>query len=328
MKNERAILLQAAEWFAILGDAKATADERRQWREWIKADAAHARAWQRVEMIGQPFRQVGAVDAKAGRETLLRAGRIDRRRVLRALSAGGVFVGGGMLLHRALPWPQWAHDARVAFAAERTAIGERRTLTLGDGTRLALNTASAVDIEFDARARRIVLHAGEVHIASAPDTQTPKRPLFVEAPCARLLALGTRFSVRADRRGGQLAVFDGAVRVGLADGALTRDIGMGRQVHFSATAIRPDERADPAREGWLHGQLIADDITLRAFIDELGSYTPVRIRLDPALAALRLVGVYSIAAPQRDVPRILAALETVLPVRIAPQGGEVAIVPR
>lgn len=328
MTNELAILNQAAEWFAILGDENTTAEERQRWQQWMVADIAHAQAWQRVEAISQPFQQVNNAGAGAGRKTLAKAQLLGRRRVLHALALGGVMIGSGMLLRRTLPWQSWAHDFSIARAAQRTAIGERRELTLDDGTHLAINTASAVDVVFDKNFRRIVLHEGEVLVDSAPDSQLPARPLIVDTACGRLTALGTRFSVRSDFQTGHLAVFDGAVRVALNGNARISDIRAGNQIRFTSGHIDAEGRADPAREGWSRGQLIADNITLRVFIDELTRYTTVPIQLDPTVATLRLVGVYSIATPVRDVPQILAALEIALPIRViasptgsSPTGG-------
>lgn len=329
MTREFAILEQAAEWFAILGDESTTDEEWRRWQNWLAADAAHAQAWQRVEAIGQPFLRIAAVDAEAVRGTLASAQRLGRRRMLHALGLGGIMIGAAMLLRRNLPWQNWAHDFSVARAAQRTRVGERRQLVLDDGTRLAINTASAVDVVFDNQFRRIVLHEGEVLVDSAPDSRVPARPLIVDTPCGRFTALGTRFSVRTDLQRGQLTVFDGTVRVALARSARTSDVLAGEQIRFTPDRSEAAGRADAAREGWSRGLLIADNIALRAFVDELVRYTDVPIQLDPASAPLRLVGVYSIANPPRDVPQILAALEIALPVRIAhSQNGGLAIVPR
>ncbi len=51
---------------------------------------------------------------------------------------------------------------------------------------------------------------------------------------------------------------------------------------------------------------------------ELARHTPVPLAVAPDAGALRLVGVYRIADPALDVPRILAALEAALPVRVSP----------
>lgn len=328
--DERIIQREAAEWFAVLHDEQASEEQHRRWRTWIDADPAHARVWERVKAISQPFAQAAnAAPAQALRETLAKAQSAGRRRVLRVLGLGGVTVGAGLLARHTLPWlplQDWLHEYAVARADHRTGIGEQRRLTLPDGTRLDLNTATAVDVDFGRSLRRIVLHAGEILVDSAPDTQAPARALVVDTPCARLTALGTRFAVRGDVRNeafsGHVAVFEGAVRISLANGAHL-EVPAGRQARFTADGIEPDGRADLARESWSRGQLVADDIPLAAFVAELSRYTPVSVTVSPQAAPLRLVGAYPIAQPARDIPVILAALESALPVRVerTPAGG-------
>lgn len=319
--DERSVLEAAAEWFAVLQDEQAGDDDRRRWRAWLAADAAHARAWQRVEAIGQPFaRATEAAPRKALRSTLAQARSAGRRRTLRLLGLGGLLVGSGLLARHGLPWQTWRHDYALASAEHRSGFGERRQLALDDGTRLALNTATAVDVDFGRRLRRIVLHAGEILVESAPDTRSPARPLVVDTPCARLTALGTRFTVRGDLQGGHLAVFEGAVRIDLANGDRL-EVASGRQARFSPDALAPDGRAELARESWSRGQLVADDIALADFVAELSRYSSVPITLSPEAARLRLVGVYPISQPRRDLPMILASLEKALPVRVQPTPG-------
>lgn len=316
-------LREAAEWFAVLQDEPVSDADRRRWREWVDADPAHARVWAQVQAIGQPFaRAAEAAPPQALRDTLAHARAPGRRRALRLLGLGGMAVGAGLLARRTLPWQAWWHAHALAHADHRTPIGEQRRLTLPDGTRLHLNTATAVDLDFGRALRRIVLIEGEILVDSAPDDRMPSRALVVDSAGARLTALGTRFAVRGDARSGRVAVFEGAVRVTARNGASV-DVPAGHQARFTADRAEPDGPADPARERWAHGQLVADDLPLEAFVAELSRYTAVPITLAPAAARLRLVGVYPIDRPGRDVPMILAALERVLPVRVqrTPAGG-------
>lgn len=323
MSREQIVLEQAAEWFAALRDENAADADWRRWREWLSADPEHARAWQRVEGIGLPFRQAAGAAASAS-ETLAKARGAGRRRMLRVLSFGGFMVGGGLLLGRELPWRDWAGRVEMAGADWRTGVGERRRLTLPDGSSLAINTASAVDVDFSRALRRIVLHAGEVLIESAPDSVSPARALVVDTRHGRLLALGTRFAIRSGAQASHAAVFEGTVRVMPTDDA-TRflDVTAGHQASFSAGDIEAPSRADPWRESWSRGQIVADDMAIAEFAAELQRYTPQLIEVDAAVAALRLIGVYPIAAPARDVAAALAALEQALPVRARPtsEGG-------
>lgn len=312
---EQALLREAAEWFAVLHSGDASDGERERWRAWLAADAANARVWERVEAISQPFAQAAqAASAQALRDTLAKAQGDGRRQALRVLGLAGAAALAWLVQHE-LPWQGRWLEVAVARAGHRTAIGEQRRLRLPDGTQLALNTATAVDLDYGAALRRIVLHQGEILIDSAPDTDVPARALVVDTSSARLTALGTRFAVRGGARGGHVAVFEGTVRVAHKGGA-SLDVPAGQQARFSAEGIAPEGRADVAREAWSRGQLVADDVSLAAFMAELSRYTAVSITVSPAVARLRLVGAYPIANPARDVPVILAALEGALPVRV------------
>lgn len=312
-----ALLSEAAEWFAILQDENVTADERRRWQDWLAATPAHAQAWQRVESIGQPLSQIAhRAPLGAIRLALARSRVSGRRRTLQILGFGGMALGSGLLLRHTLPWQSWTHAYAVTRVAQRTAIGEQRQLTLDDGSTLAINTASAVDLDFGQNLRRIILHEGEILVESAPDKHSPPRPLVVDTPFGRLTALGTRFNVRSDQQGIQLAVFEGTVRIKLDTSGSHVDIAAGRQASFNSERIESDGPADPAREHWARGQLIADNIPLSLFVDELGRYTPIILSIDEAARQHRLLGVFRISDPAKDVPRILASLESVLPVRV------------
>lgn len=321
--EEQTILRQAAEWFATLQDERLSEAEHQRWRDWIAASPAHARVWDRVNAISQPFaRATGAAPPQALRDTLSKAQSAGRRRALRFLSLGGLVIGAGLLVHRSLSWQKWWHDYAVAHADHRTSIGERQHVALPDGTQLDLNTATAVNVAYGRSLRRIVLLAGEILIDSAADNASPSRTLVVDTACARLTALGTRFGVRGDMHSGHVAVFEGAVRISLANG-VQLDVAAGRQARFTADGIVPDGQAELARESWTRGQLVADDLSLAAFVAELSRYTPVAFTVSPQAANLRIVGAYPIAQPARDIPVILAALESALPIRVerTPEGG-------
>lgn len=326
MSRERVVLEQAAEWFALLRDENAGDAAQRRWRDWLEADPEHARAWQRVERVGEPFQRAAGVSV-ATSETLAKARAAGRRRALGLLGLGGVAVGGGLLVARALPWLEAERSHDLARADWRTGVGERRQLKLPDGSALAINTASAVDIDFTHGLRRVLLRAGEIFVESMPDVQLPARSLVVDTRHGRLTALGTRFAVRSDARTSHVAVFDGAVRIALTARAELAvppvDVAAGRQARFSADGIEAVERADPWRESWSRGQFVADDASLADVVAELRRYTARPIGFDAAAARVRVVGVYPIAAPARDVPAILATLGQALPVQVraTPDGG-------
>ncbi|MBR8657942.1 iron dicitrate transport regulator FecR, partial [Achromobacter sp. Marseille-Q0513] len=63
---------------------------------------------------------------------------------------------------------------------------------------------------------------------------------------------------------------------------------------------------------WSRGVLVADAWRLDDFLAELGRYRPGLLRCDPAVADLRVSGVF----PLRDTDRALHNLERGLPVTV------------
>ncbi|HEM7823519.1 TPA: FecR domain-containing protein, partial [Burkholderia multivorans] len=98
------------------------------------------------------------------------------------------------------PARRWA----IVTADLRTAVGERRTVTLADRTVVVLDTDTALDVRFDASARRLQLLRGAIMVTSGHDDRVPARALVVATADGDVQPLGTRFSVRAR---------DGATRV-------------------------------------------------------------------------------------------------------------------
>lgn len=293
------ILDQAVHWFVAAHSGLMDARQRAQLESWRNADSRHDEAWQRLTALGGQLR--GRVGSEVASAALQRAG--ARRRVLKALAAVGVFGAVGWRA-RETSWGQGV------FADYHTATGERRTIELADGGRLLLNTATAVNVQFDAYQRRVVVKAGEIAITTAHDS----RPLIVEAGAAELRPIGTRFSVRRDAPGGGvwLAVTEGRVAArspGVGD-ELIVEAGQGARI--TAAGVAAPQSLTAADTAWTDGMIVASRMRLADFLTELGRYRPGLLRCDPAVAELRLTGAY----PLDDTDRVLDAVAQTLSVSL------------
>jgi transmembrane sensor len=300
-----AVLDQAAHWFVRLASGQASTQDHHALLQWRDADPEHERAWQRLQGVEQKLRG-GALPAPVARAAL---GAVDlgRRRTLKTLAVAGAALGSAALWQREQGlWQRWTADYR-------SGVGERREVLLADGTRLLLNTDTAVDVRFDAALRRLVLRSGELRITTGHDAQN--RGFVVATRDGTLRPLGTRFTVRRldDEQQTRLAVSEGAVEVRPGNAtAAPLVVQAGQRTVFSATGAAPPSALDEAAGSWTDGILTAERMRLQDFLAELERYRPGRLHCDPAVAELRLTGAYPLA----DTDRILAALQQTLPVRV------------
>jgi len=301
---ELAVIRQAARWLARL-QADRSPSTAAACLDWRRARPEHDLAWQRLSALSNQFSARGTdLDPALATEVLNRvtARNARRQNLKRLLGIAGV---------GALGWSLGGEQAvRVQLADYRTTTGERSRHILPDGTRLTLNTGSAVDIRFDDRQRQIVLRAGEVHVRTAADPLG--RPFRVRTRAGMLTPVGTRFLVREldDGRTVRLGVLEGAVDIGLEHGSVR--IGAGRQADFSARAIDAPVALGRSAAAWLNGMLVADRMPLRTFLHELGRYRPGILACDDAIARLPVVGAFSID----DTDASLALLAQTLSLRL------------
>ena len=240
----------------------------------------------------------------AAHASLLRAcvqANAPRRHAVKTLA---LLMGCGASLYafeRRSPWRGWMADYR-------TAVNQRRVVTLADGTRLTLNTSSAVNVVYDGAQRRIQLLAGEIFIATGKDAA--QRPFFVDTPHGSLQALGTRFTVRLHEQYASAGVLEGAVAVLAGDGAQRLVLHPGEGAHFDGTGLHRQALA-PYGGAWLDGMLVARDMRLADFLAELSRYSDHPLGCAPAIAGLRVSGSYPLA----DVGAILDAVSASLQLR-------------
>jgi len=316
---------QAVLWAVRLQSGVAGEAERQACIAWRGAHPLHEQAWAQVEAVEQVFGAVPADSARSARRTLDTAAHAagkpaPRRRTLLGLGALGAV--SALLALRLAPWRQ-----ETSYASR---AGERRKLVLADGTRLQLNTRTAVDVVFTPLQRLLVLREGEIFIDTGADADAlaGRRPFWVETAQARLQAIGTAFAVQQDTEAvTQLHVREGAVAIHLQGkvpvlaqaGQTWRMQGQGAVP--LARVLQPE--SDPT--GWLDGVLVAKQMRLDSFAAALSRYHGDTVSCDVGAAALRVSGVFQLDGPNA-IQRALEALAATLPVRIARTGRGTATI--
>lgn len=286
----------AASWHALLGSGEATEADTARCLVWRASHPGHEEAFRRLEALLGRFDGLPAEPARRA----LQAGMATAPRARRRLAAGIGLAGLALLLGFGPDWP-WI------LADYRTGIGEIREVALPDGSRITLDTGSAVDLRYDAGIRRVVLLRGDIMLDVAPDAS---RPLVVETPQGSLRALGTRFTVHRGPADTRVAVQESAVLAcTTAEDCLTLRPGQGARLE--ARRVDGPFAAPAQTEAWAQGVLVVENRPLAEVLDALARYRRGVLRYDPAtIAHLRVSGVL----PLRDTDQALAALEASLPV--------------
>tara|TARA_R110000772_G_scaffold264038_1_gene384253 strand:- start:49421 stop:50386 length:966 start_codon:yes stop_codon:yes gene_type:complete len=292
-----AAFAQAVSWLTRLRERHADADT---FQAWLDADPRHEaafaeaeRLWGRLEL---PTRRLA--DAEPGRP---RAARRQRpRRVLAAAAGLIILLGTGLL---------WRGDIAVRLQSDYiTSIGIRTPIDLADGSRITLNTNTAIAVDIADDSRHVRLLRGEAWFDVAPDAA---RPFTVDTPMGTVRVTGTRFNLR---------IADGRTDVSLAEGRvnLTGSIpgdalilAPGESAQLTAAGISHPEPFDrTAVTAWLRGQFVFYDTPLSSVVDEINRYRPGRIVIArDALLDLKVSGVFR----TDDTDAALRAITDTLP---------------
>lgn len=289
---------EACDWIVRLqaGDAA----DALSFDAWLEADPAHARAYDEALSTWNEYgANAGAVEAA-----------LSERRAPRSLSRRGWLAGGAVaaaIAAAAVILPQM----QTAPAPEtfHTARGEQRSVTLEDGSTIALNAGTRLTVTLARDGRRVVLDEGQALFDVAADA---RRPFTIAAGDRTVRVVGTRFDVR--RREGRLSVTvaEGVVEVRPAQGAAGAAFRLKPGQRLSHVEGAPTARitaASPAEAlAWRSGRLVYRDQPLSEVVADLNAQfeTPIRIE-DPALAATPISGVL-ILDDEAAVIRRLAAL--------------------
>ena len=298
--SQRQALSAAAHWVARLAAEPGDPALHAAWLVWRDETPLNQWAWQRVEHLRHQLHclpgalTVNVMDAAADQSR-----RLGRRALLK-----GVLIGAGV---SAIGWsgyrqaPQWMAD-------QRTTTGERHSLRLDDGTRLSLNTASAVDIRYNAEQRLVILRAGEILVDTAPDP----RPFLVRSSHGEMRALGTRFDVRQFEDFTAMSVLQHAVAVRLGREPAETVVTAGQTVTFDAQRMLSLGANEPGEGAWAQGRLVVDNWRLDRLVAELARYRPGYLGCATEIGHLPVSGAYSLD----DIDLTLNALTHALPIRL------------
>lgn len=321
MANGMQIERTAAEWLARREGGWSEA-EQAEFRAWLEASTAHRVAWIRLETGWQRAARLKALGAglptgevpppgiwpePAGAASDPTSGDGSRGPDLSGVVFGAHhrprsqprrrphWSAAVALLLAAIGLGTWWQFGSREHALHATAVGETKTIVLADGSTVLLNSDSQVEVVYSRRQRHLQLERGEAFFEVAPH---PRRPFTVEADRRRVVAVGTRFSVRRDAGDLRVAVAEGRVR--LEDDAKRPATPVLLSAGTVAVASTGGVHARPQSMNevedllsWRGGTLVFRSTPLAEAVAEFNRYNAHKLMVDdPAIAGVPVGGSF------------------------------------
>ncbi len=311
----------ALDWFVRLQDSPHDARLQARLREWLESDARHAAAFTKLQALWVlPELEVAsaslATRLDAGRDVpaaparrAARPGRSWRGRLTALAAAVLIAIGIGCYPELMLRWN----------ADHLTATGEQGEFGLPDGSRLMLNTASAVALDFKDGRRSVTLLRGEAFFDVVHD---PAHPFRVAAAFGDVEVRGTAFSVRTGTgdtvilERGRVEVTERASEVRGASRAAS--LSPGQMVEVSRSGLSPVVGVDAESAlAWRTGWIVFQEKPLADVLADLGRYYSGRIvTVGEKAGRVRVSGNYRLSDPEgaiRSLAEAAGATVTRLP---------------
>ncbi|MET1754970.1 FecR domain-containing protein [Novosphingobium sp. RD2P27] len=322
----------AAFWLVQMDAGRLEGRLAAEFEQWLGIAPRHGEAFKRARETWNLFEGVGDEPSVAAIRHGALAAEPEHR------SSGWKFVGAGaaatilglMALATAI-LPAWRERLPVFVPAVRyersdfaTARGELREIELVDGSRITLNTDSAVRVAYSADRRLIAMLRGQALFEVAKNRRWP---FVVEAGGRQITALGTVFDVRLE---------PDRVQVILAEGKVLVDSLKEHQEAGTAVApvlLTPGEELI-ARKGraavttkidverqlrWREGFAEFEEVPLATAVEEMNRYSTTPLVVDREAGELKVSGIFRTGSPHR----FAAIVAELLPVRVRslPEGS-------
>lgn len=289
----------ALAWFVRVSSGDVDATTHAACAAWRTADPAHEREFQRLAGL---WKDLDAADLPPP------ATPVSRPRPAVLLSRRAVLAGAcGAAALAVVP----AGLSRVREERLATAVGERRSATLPDGSLADMDAGTVLVLTFGGGRRRVEVREGRAQFDVAP-TAEPGIPFEVICAGGTATSAGARFVIHRRPESVVLAVQEGSATLRAPHGSGgSLLVAAGRRVCYGPGGVISEQAAGAMDTAWKRGRLIFRDQPLEAVVADLNRYHRGRIVIWGAVGSLRVEGSVEVSEPEAA----LAALVATLPVR-------------
>ncbi|MEQ1560994.1 MAG: FecR family protein [Methyloglobulus sp.] len=300
---------EAVDWLILLTSGEATPENFTELANWRNRSPAHDHVYLKVSILWEKLDK----PLLAWREQQeASTDKLTTKKYPLSQVSGGLLIAAMIAFVVINLFPDYLN---FPMADYRTRIGEQRAITLADGSKIFLNTDTALNVSFSNHARNIELIKGEAEFAVAHDQF---KPFIVNAGGIQTQAIGTQFVVRKNANQSTVSLLEGKVKTRLTDNPIDKQdaltLNPGEQAVFHENHLQRLPNADISGvDRWKNGQVQMNFVTLEQALAEISRYRRGGIKLlDRDLAQRQINAVIDL----NQIDAWLTALESTLPINI------------
>lgn len=288
----------AAHWFARMRGPDAPA-ARAQFEIWY-AKPRNAAAYDRLARSWDQAKFLANTSTGRARNLERASAGIERRTViLGTMVAAAICLCLFLVIPRLYP----LFGAASSLQQELASTGEEpRVITLADGSRVTLDRASRLSVEFAAETRRLRMASGRARFEVAHDR---RRPFVVEVGSGRIIAHGTVFDVAMEPEGVEVVLLQGAVEARTRAGGVetARRLVPGQKLRMSGGRLSAPIAITAHDTHWPKPMIEFNAVPLQQAVAGFNQLGGRKIVVDGVIAPdARITGAF-----RRDDPEAFAA---------------------
>jgi transmembrane sensor len=314
MSDADAIEARASQWLGRREFGDWTDDDQREFHAWLDEAPEYRIAFVRLETGWARTARLAALRSSGEEQKpdhAARAWRL-RTRILAGLTFAVVLAAGAALFA--------GRSVQTAYA---TSVGGHRTITLGDGTLVELNTDTMLHVSMSARNRVVLLDHGEAYFQVRHDNA---RPFTVMAADHRVVDLGTKFVVRNDSGSLEVSLLEGRARFESADAKTQSAIlSPGDVVIAKGSSLSLTKTSTRELDGglsWRQGLLVFKHTALADAAAEFNRYNRDKLVIaDASVARLQIRGTFR----TNDIVPFANVARDVLGLHVVRRGEDIVV---
>lgn len=342
---------EAADWVVEFQTGEADGPARERFADWLRSSPEHVRAY--LELVTL-WEDAGLYDVRReiDIDALIAVSRSEPNVVplLAARDSDPAPESAGNSMSRSRRWIVRHHRVAIAAAAVlliiagllvmlrpaeyATGIGERRTVTLADGTSVELDAVSRIRVEFSTDERRVILLDGQAFFRVAKNAA---RPFVVVSGGTRVRDIGTEFDVNGVSSRTIVTVVEGRVSVSypyrlpavaspVPVPMRPVEVDAGQQIVLMPNVI---PRVEPANlttaTAWTRNELVFDSTPLPQVAVEFNRLNTRQLVIEgPELQKFDVSGVFPALDPT-SLPRLLMFLRSQPGVQVTETGDQIIV---